>query len=84
MLKRLRGFAKVRYRGLAKNANRALTALAMVNLYTAARRMPALWYARIGSGAGREARLKGPPGHQVGPNQAAGRAQHEQRPCAVT
>ena len=42
VLKRLWGFAKVRYRGLAKNANRAFTALAMVNLYLAARRTPAL------------------------------------------
>jgi IS5 family transposase len=42
VLKRLWGFAKVRYRGLAKNANRAFTALAMVNLYLAARRVPAL------------------------------------------
>ena len=31
-LKRLWGFAKVRYRGLAKNANRAFAMLAMVNL----------------------------------------------------
>jgi IS5 family transposase len=29
---RLWGFAKVRYRGLAKNANRAFAMLAMVNL----------------------------------------------------
>jgi len=42
VLKRLWGFAKVRYRGLVKNANRAFTALAMVNLYLAARRVPAL------------------------------------------
>lgn len=35
-------FAKMHYRGLAKNANRAVTALAMVNLYMAARRVPAL------------------------------------------
>lgn len=42
VLKRLWGFAKVRYRGLAKNANRAFTALAMVNLYMAARRVPAV------------------------------------------
>ncbi|QIK38303.1 hypothetical protein GWK36_10305 [Caldichromatium japonicum] len=42
MLKRLWGLAKVRYRGMVKNANRALTALAMVNLYPAARRVPAL------------------------------------------
>ena len=31
-LKRLWGFAKVRYRGLAKNANRAFAMLAMANL----------------------------------------------------
>ena len=31
-LKRLGGFAKVRYRGLAKNANRAFALLAMINL----------------------------------------------------
>ena len=31
-LKRLWGFAKVRYRGLAKNANRAFAMLAMVNV----------------------------------------------------
>jgi len=42
VLKRQWGFAKVRYRGLAKNANRAFTALAMVNLVMAARRVPAL------------------------------------------
>jgi IS5 family transposase len=42
VLKRLWGFAKVRYRGLAKNANRTFTALAMVNLYMGARRVPAL------------------------------------------
>lgn len=32
ILKRLRGFAKVRYRGLAKNANRAFAMLAAINL----------------------------------------------------
>jgi transposase, IS5 family len=42
ILKRLRGLAKVRYCGLAKNANRTFTALAMVNLYLTARRTPAL------------------------------------------
>ena len=31
-LKRLWGFAKVRYRGLAKNANRAFALLAMINI----------------------------------------------------
>ena len=42
VLKRLWGFAKVRYRGLAKNANRTFTAMAMVNLFLAARRSPGL------------------------------------------
>jgi IS5 family transposase len=32
MLKRIWGFAKVRYRGLAKNANRAFAMLALINL----------------------------------------------------
>jgi IS5 family transposase len=31
-LKRIRGFAKVGYRGLAKNANRAFTMLSLYNL----------------------------------------------------
>jgi len=35
VVKRLWGFAKVRYRGLAKNAGRAFTALALANLYLA-------------------------------------------------
>lgn len=42
VLKRLFGFAKVRYRGLMKNANRVFTALALANLILAQRRMPAL------------------------------------------
>jgi IS5 family transposase len=42
VLKRQFGFAKVRYRGLAKNANRVFTALALVNLVMAQRRMPGL------------------------------------------
>jgi IS5 family transposase len=42
VLKRQFGFAKVRYRGLMKNANRVFTALALVNLVMAQRRMPAL------------------------------------------
>lgn len=42
VLKRLWGFAMVRYRGLRKNANRAFTALALANLFLAARRMPGL------------------------------------------
>jgi IS5 family transposase len=33
VVKRLWGFSKVRYRGLAKNATRAFTALALANLY---------------------------------------------------
>ena len=35
VVKRLWGFAKVRYRGLAKNACRAFTALALANIYLA-------------------------------------------------
>ena len=35
MVKRLWGFSKVRYRGLAKNATRAFTALALANIYLA-------------------------------------------------
>ena len=42
VLKRLFGFAKVRYRGLEKNANRVFTALALVNLVMACRRMPGM------------------------------------------
>ena len=33
MIKRLLGFAKVRYRGLAKNANRLFVTCALANLY---------------------------------------------------
>ena len=33
VVKRLWGFSKVRYRGLAKNATRAFTALALANIY---------------------------------------------------
>jgi IS5 family transposase len=33
VVKRLRGFTKVRYRGLQKNATRAFTALAFANIY---------------------------------------------------
>lgn len=42
VLKRLFGFAKVRYCGLEKNANRVFTALALVNLVMACRRMPGM------------------------------------------
>jgi IS5 family transposase len=35
VVKRLWGFSKVRYRGLAKNATRAFTALALANIYLA-------------------------------------------------
>jgi transposase, IS5 family len=42
VLKRQFGFAKVRYRGLAKNANRVFTALVLVNLVMALRRTPGL------------------------------------------
>lgn len=39
VVKRLWGFAKVRYRGLAKNANRAFTALALANIYLSRHRL---------------------------------------------
>jgi IS5 family transposase len=39
VVKRLWGFSKVRYRGLAKNATRAFTALALANLYLARTRL---------------------------------------------
>ncbi|MGF6979850.1 IS5 family transposase [Paraburkholderia sp. JPY465] len=41
VVKRLRGFTKVRYRGLAKNANRAFVALALANVYLSRRRLMA-------------------------------------------
>ncbi len=39
VVKRLWGFAKVRYRGLAKNATRAFTALALANIYLSRRHL---------------------------------------------
>jgi transposase, IS5 family len=39
VVKRLWGFTKVRYRGLAKNASRAFTALALANIYLARRQL---------------------------------------------
>lgn len=39
VVKRLWGFTKVRYRGLAKNAARAFTALALANIYLARRHL---------------------------------------------
>lgn len=39
VVKRLWGFSKVRYRGLAKNATRAFTALALANIYLARGRL---------------------------------------------
>ena len=41
VVKRLWGFSKVRYRGLAKNASRAFTALALANIYLARHRLVA-------------------------------------------
>jgi len=41
VVKRLWGFSKVRYRGLAKNATRAFTALALANIYLARGRLMA-------------------------------------------
>jgi IS5 family transposase len=39
VVKRLWGFSKVRYRGLAKNATRAFTALALANLFMCRKRL---------------------------------------------
>jgi len=39
VVKRLCGFAKVRYRGLDKNANRSFVALGLANLYLARARL---------------------------------------------
>jgi IS5 family transposase len=41
VVKRLWGFAKVRYRGLAKNATRAFTTLALANIYLGRRQLMA-------------------------------------------
>ena len=41
VVKRLWGFGKVRYRGLAKNATRAFTALALANIYLGRQRLMA-------------------------------------------
>ncbi|WP_194715851.1 transposase, partial [Noviherbaspirillum soli] len=41
VVKRLWGFSKVRYRGLARNASRAFTALALANIYLARHRLMA-------------------------------------------
>jgi IS5 family transposase len=41
VVKRLWGFSKVRYRGLAKNAGRAFTALALANIYLARKHLMA-------------------------------------------
>ena len=41
MVKRLWGFGKVRYRGLAKNATRAFMALALANIYLGRQRLMA-------------------------------------------
>ena len=40
-INRLWGFGKVRYRGLAKNATRAFTALALANIYLSRGRLMA-------------------------------------------
>ena len=41
VVKRLWGFGKARYRGLAKNATRAFVALGLVNIYLARKRLAA-------------------------------------------
>lgn len=40
-IKRVFGFRKVRYRGIAKNANRLFVASALANLFMVRRRLPA-------------------------------------------
>lgn len=57
VVKRLWGFTKVRYRGLAKNANRAFVALARANVYLCRTRLMAqvrLQWARTGPRARRQ------------------------------
>lgn len=41
VVKRLWGFGKVRYRGLAKNARRAFVALGLADIYLARKRLAA-------------------------------------------
>jgi IS5 family transposase len=41
VVKRLWGFSKVRYRGLAKNATRSFVALGLANIYLARKRLMA-------------------------------------------
>lgn len=41
VVKRLRGFDKARYRGLAKNGTRAFVATALANLFLARKRLAA-------------------------------------------
>lgn len=41
VVKRLWGFSKVRYRGLAKNATRSFVALGLANIYLARKRLAA-------------------------------------------
>jgi len=41
LVRRLWGFGKVRYRGLAKNATRAFTAPALANIYLGRQRLMA-------------------------------------------
>lgn len=56
VVKRLWGFTKVRYRRLAKNANRAFVALALANVYLSRRKLMAL-VSRSGREAGEESNI---------------------------
>lgn len=58
VVKRLWGFTKVRYRGLAKNACRAFTALALANIYLARHRL----MAQVRGESGRKRPAKRPQG----------------------
>ena len=41
VVRRLRGFSKVQYQGLAKNATRAFVAIGLANIYLARKRLVA-------------------------------------------
>ena len=67
VIKRIFGFAKVRYRGLAKNGNHLFVAAALANLFIV--RRPLLDSRPAGIGAptkGHQQRLKGPNGQIQG------------------
>ncbi|MGF6979956.1 hypothetical protein QFZ94_008473 [Paraburkholderia sp. JPY465] len=66
VVKRLWGFTKVRYRGLAKNANRAFVALALTNVYLSRRRLMAQVRPQWAK-SGPQARAQRPGGQEMQP-----------------